>query len=98
MGAGPILVASDFSESADEAIRQAHLWASRAGCDLSALHVIAGAVPMHALFPHLHEQDATAVVALERELAERLSARIQRCTGRDLDASRVDVDFGIRTQ
>ncbi len=94
INSGPILVASDFSEAADEAIRQAHLWATRADRPMSALHVMAGAVPMHTLFPHLHEQDATAVVALERELGERLSVRIKSCTGRDLDASSVHVDFG----
>jgi nucleotide-binding universal stress UspA family protein len=91
---GPILVASDFSDAADEAVRQAHLWAMRADCELSALHVMAGAVPMHPLFPQLHEQDATAAVALERQLAERLSERINRCIGRDLDSSSVYVDFG----
>src|SRR5664279_4021097 len=80
--------------TADEAVRQAHLWATRADCELSALHVMAGAVPMHPLFPQLHEQDATAAVALERQLAERLSERINRCIGRDLDSSSVYVDFG----
>ena len=94
MSPAPILVASDFSESADEAIRQAQMWATHTGRELSALHVMAGAVPMHPLFPQLHEHDATAFVTLEKELAERLSARIQHCTGRDLDASRVHVDFG----
>ena len=94
MSPGPILVASDFSEAADEAVRQAHLWATRTDCELSALHVMAGAVPIHPLFPQLHEHDATAAVALEKELAERLSERIQHCTGRNLDASSVHVDFG----
>ncbi len=91
---GPILVASDFSEAADEAIRQAHLWATREDRELSALHVMAGAVPMHALFPQLHQTDANEIVALERDLAERLSERIRHCTGRNLDAARVHVDFG----
>lgn len=91
---GPILVATDFSEAADEAIRQAHLWATRCDHKLSALHVMAGAVPMHALFPQLNQQDANEVVALERDLAERLSERIRHCTGHNLDASRVHVDFG----
>lgn len=94
LGPGPILVASDFSEAADEAICQAHSLATRAGRDFSALHVVAGGVFAHPLFPQLHQQDVTDVVTLERDLAERLSERIQRRTGRALDASRVHVDFG----
>ena len=91
---GPILVASDFSEAADEAICQAHHWAMNADRELSALHVVAGGVPEHPLFPQLHQRDVTEFVTLEKNLAERLAERVQRCTGRDLDASRVHVDFG----
>jgi hypothetical protein len=40
IGSGPVLVASDFSEAADEAIRQAHEWAIRSDRELSALHVM----------------------------------------------------------
>ena len=44
---GSVLVASDFSEAADVAIRQAHKWAISADRELSVLHVIAGGVPVH---------------------------------------------------
>ena len=91
---GPVLVASDFSEAADVAIRQACKWAISANRELSALHVIAGGVPVHPLFPQLHQRDVTEVVTFERSLAERLSERIKGCTGLDIDASRVHVDFG----
>jgi nucleotide-binding universal stress UspA family protein len=93
IGSGPVLVASDFSEAADEAIRQAHEWAIRSDRELSALHVM-GTAPMHALFPKLHVQDAAEFVTLEKELAERLSERIRRCTGREVQSSRVHVDYG----
>ena len=36
---GPVLVACDFNEAADVAIRQAHKWATSADCDLSLLDV-----------------------------------------------------------
>ncbi len=94
LSSGPILVASDFSKAADEAICQAHHWAARAGRELSALHVVAGGVPEHPLFPQLNQRDVTDIVTLEQDLAERLAETVQRCTGCELDSSRVHVDFG----
>lgn len=94
LGPGPILVASDFSEAADEAIRQAQIWATRAGRELAAVHVVPGGVPLHPLFPQLHERDVGNVLALQKDLAEQLSERIQRIAGHSLEASRVHVDFG----
>ena len=36
---GPVLVATDFSPAADEAIRQADAWAKRRGAALGVVHV-----------------------------------------------------------
>ncbi len=91
---GPVLVASDLSDAADEAIRQAAQLASSGNRPLRALYVMRGGVQIHPLFPHLNQQDATEFVAVERAFAEQLTTRIQRCTGRDADAVRVYVDVG----
>ncbi len=91
---GPILVASDFSEASDEAMRQAQKWAERGGRELHALHVMPGGVPMHPLFPEMYQRDAIEVVKVEQDLAERLLERVQQCTEQALDPSRVQVDFG----
>ncbi|MBN1606490.1 MAG: universal stress protein [Polyangiaceae bacterium] len=89
-----ILVASDFSRSADEALRQADAWARRQQAKLSALHVVREALPVHPLFPQRQQRDVTDLVALQRRLAQELSDRIQRLTERSPDDVDVDVDFG----
>jgi nucleotide-binding universal stress UspA family protein len=89
-----ILVASDFSRSADEAIRQAHAWAQRQGAALSALHVAPQSLPMHPLFPQLQQRDVMEMVTLQGRLAQELSDRVQQLTGLAPDDFSVDVDFG----
>jgi nucleotide-binding universal stress UspA family protein len=91
--AGPVLVASDLSEAADEAIRQAHRWAASAGRQLHALVVIPGTMRLNPLFPQLNQQDSTDFVAAERAAAEQLTERIESCVG-DGEAVPTYVDFG----
>ena len=90
-----LLVASDFSRSADEAVRQAHAWALRLGADLHALHVASQLLPLHPLFPEHQQRDVSDLVTLERRLGENLSDRIQRLTERAPDSFNVDVDYFI---
>ena len=89
-----VLVASDFSRFADEAIRQADAWARRQQAELAALHVAPQSLPMHPLFPERQQRDVTDLVTLEGRLAQGLSDRIQRLTERSPDDFDVDVDFG----
>ena len=89
-----ILVASDFSRSADEAIRQADAWARRQQAKLSALHVVREALPVHPLFPQRQQRDVTDLVTLERGLAQELSDRIRRLSESSRDEVDVAVDFG----
>ncbi len=89
---GPILVATDLSDSADEAIRQADQIARSNGRELRALYVIPGGIQTHPLFPQLNQQDATEFVAIERAFGEQVSDRVRNCIGRD--SVRVHVDFG----
>jgi nucleotide-binding universal stress UspA family protein len=89
-----VLVASDFSRFADEAIRQADAWARRQQAELAALHVAPQSLPMHPLFPERQQRDVTDLVTLEGRLAQGLSDRIQQLTERSPDDFGVDVDFG----
>src|SRR5512142_2303666 len=89
---GPVLVATDLSDGADEAIRQADQVARSNGRELRALYVIPGGIQTHPLFPQLNQQDATEFVAIERAFGEQLTKRVQDCIGRD--AARVHIDFG----
>lgn len=89
-----VLVASDFSRSADEAVRQAHAWALRLGADLHAVHVASQVLPMHPLFPENQQQDVSDLVTLERRLGQQLSERITQLTERAPETFSVDVDYG----
>jgi nucleotide-binding universal stress UspA family protein len=93
-GARPVLVATDFSSSADEAIRQADAWARRRRAELSVMHVAFRFLPMHPLFPQRNQGDLSDLVALESQLAEQLTDRVASLTGRVGDEFTVDVDFG----
>ena len=92
--ARPVLVATDFSPSADEAIRQADAWARRRHAGLSVIHVAFRFLPMHPLFPQRNQGDVSDLVEFESRLAERLSDRVVELTGRPDDEFAVDVDFG----
>jgi nucleotide-binding universal stress UspA family protein len=86
------LAATDLSDSADEAIRQADRIARSNDRELRVLYVIPGGIQTHPLFPQLNQQDATEFVAVERAFGEQITNRVQACIGRD--AARVHVDFG----
>ncbi|MBN1612201.1 MAG: universal stress protein [Polyangiaceae bacterium] len=90
----PVLVATDFSPPADEAIRQADAWAQRRGAELSVMHVAFQFLPMHPLFPQRNQGDLTDLVTLESRLAEQLSDRVMELTERPDGGFAVDVDFG----
>jgi nucleotide-binding universal stress UspA family protein len=92
--ARPVLVATDFSPPADEAIRQAEAWARRRRVELSAMHVAFQFLPMHPLFPQRNQRDISDLVTLESKLAQELSDRVVELTERPSDEFAVDVDFG----
>jgi nucleotide-binding universal stress UspA family protein len=89
-----VLVASDFSRFADEAIRQADTWARRQRAELAVMHVAPPSLPMHPLFPERQQRDLTDLVTMEKRLAQELSDRVQQLTARSPDDFGVDVDFG----
>jgi nucleotide-binding universal stress UspA family protein len=89
-----ILVATDLSAPADEAIRQGHEMAAKLGAELVICHVIPTQHRANPLFPQRNEGDATAVVALEQRVAELVTSRVSEITGRSPDGFRVTIDLG----
>jgi nucleotide-binding universal stress UspA family protein len=89
-----VLVATDLSDGADEAIRQGHARALAAGGELVVCHVIPHAFRNNPLFPQRNSPDASGVVDLERRIADATEERVVSVTGRDGGSFRVIVDNG----
>lgn len=77
-----VLVACDFSDASNEAIRQADAWARREGAKLSAVHVVPDVVGANPMFPQTASRDAATQIELEKEAIDALTARITELTGR----------------
>jgi nucleotide-binding universal stress UspA family protein len=91
---GPVLVATDLQPGADEAVRQAHALVPGEGEPLYACHVLPEVLRVRALVPHLHEGDATDLLALERGAAAKVGGRLEELTGRSAAGYAVGVDTG----
>lgn len=78
----PILVATDLSEPADEAIRQGERWARLRGVPLHVCHVAPRLLGSDMLFPQRVAQEATAQAELQAGLGEQLRERVSTLTGR----------------
>lgn len=92
--AGPVLVAVDLSDGADEALRQAHALARSLAMPLHVCHVLPELVRVRMLFPQLQQQDASDLQALERRATETIAARVQAVTGRSSNEYSVSIDAG----
>ncbi len=91
---GPVLVATDLSEGADEAIRQADILARHNGSPLHVCHVLPEVLRVRMLFPQLYPQDASDVQALERKVTDVVTARVQDLTRRSAADYAVEVEAG----
>jgi universal stress protein E len=89
-----ILVATDLGASADEAVRQAHEWATSTGADLAACFVIPQAIREESAFPPAYADDAVALLELERRASALVSDRVSALTRRHQDEFKVLVDGG----
>jgi nucleotide-binding universal stress UspA family protein len=89
-----VLVATDLSEPADEAIRQAHELALARNAQLVVCHVIPMSQHANMLFPQDNEGQAFATVEWEKWAGDQVQDRVARLTGRDPDAYTIAVDCG----
>jgi nucleotide-binding universal stress UspA family protein len=84
-----VVVATDLSEPADEAIRQAHQRAAWAGAELAVCHVLPNEFHSNPLFPQYHQLEAMRVPAERDRMLETVSARVRQLTGRPSDGFQV---------
>ena len=89
-----VVVATDFSEAADEAVRQANERARAAGARLTVVHVVPNAMLTDPLFPQLQQEMAAASQVRQRDLIERVAARVTALTGRAAGEFEVLVEDG----
>lgn len=89
-----ILVATDLSEPANEAIRQADAVARKTGAELLALHVAPELIRSNPLFPQTNWRDAIELPVIMERAAEALVQRVCEVTGREEDAFTAVVDRG----
>ncbi len=87
-----VLVATDLSDSADEAIRAGHELTQTTGGKLVVCHIVHEALRSAPLFPQAVQADMEAVIHAESRAAAAVEDRVKALTGRE---SR---DFGIRIE
>lgn len=92
--ASTILVATDLSASADEAIRQADAFARASGGALIACHVLPEALRYQPLFPQRAAEDLNDLVIAERRMGDAVADRVAEVTGRSRDEFAVAVTHG----
>jgi nucleotide-binding universal stress UspA family protein len=87
MGLGSkVLVATDLSEGADEAIRQGHAHARAAQGELIACTVVPNSLRNNPLFPQRAEPEALELLDAERRAAQMVAERVADLTGRTFQA------------
>lgn len=91
---GPVLVATDLGEAADEAVRQADALARSLDAPLLVCHVLPELLQVRMLFPQLRQRDADASRQIETNAAELVDQRVQEVTGRARDQYRVALESG----
>jgi nucleotide-binding universal stress UspA family protein len=82
MGLGSkVLVATDLSEAADEAIRQGHARARAEGGELVVCHVVPDLLRANPLFPQRTAEETARALQLEQRVAEAIEQRVTDLTG-----------------
>lgn len=89
-----ILAATDLSDPADEAIRQASAWATAEGSRLGVCYVLPELMPNSVLFPQQAIGNAIDVLELERRAYQAVTDRAASITGRAGDGFDVFVEVG----
>ncbi|MEP7121617.1 MAG: universal stress protein [Byssovorax sp.] len=89
-----VLVATDLSVGADEAIRQGDAWARAAKGELIVCHVVPNALRNNPLFPQRAHAETASLLDAEQAAGQRVQDRVIALTGRSPDAYRLIVDNG----
>ncbi|MEZ5292317.1 MAG: universal stress protein [Vicinamibacterales bacterium] len=91
---GPVLVATDLTPPADEALRQGAALAERLGSSLAVCHVVPELSQVRVLFPHLAGTDEAAFQELVTTARVALADKVRAETGRTLPDRDVIVEVG----
>ncbi len=91
---GPVLCATDLSDEADAALRQAHAIATQIGEPLSVCHVLPEAFNVRVLFPHEAGVDASFQTDLAHKATAAGRARMDAVIGSDASAIPVEIETG----
>ena len=90
-----IVCATDLSEAADEALRQAHAMASRYRAALTVVHIVPDIVRSYLLFPQQHRQAyAEEAPKMLDRATEAVRDRMATVVDRPADAYRIYVETG----
>lgn len=89
-----LLVGTDLSDRADQAIVRGHELAAAGGARLVVCHVGPPELAAHPLFPQQHQHDVLAATQQDAEMAEDVSSRVVELTGRSRENFDVVVDRG----
>jgi nucleotide-binding universal stress UspA family protein len=77
-----VFVATDLSDPADEALRQAHEWATAVDARLLVCHVVPNLMGANMLFPQRSIEQLDAQTELHRRASQALVDRVCEVTGR----------------
>ena len=86
-----VLCATDLSEQADEALRQASVVAGLYSAKLTLFHALPHAAASMPLFPQLGLQERSGFVALERQVLEAMHHRVTAVLGKSV---KVEIALG----
>lgn len=90
----PVLVATDLSEAADEALRQADRLARQLGGTLQVCHVLPEIVRVRMLFPQLQQRDTDEMQTLAGTASAVVAAHVGKLVGRAASEYEVRVEEG----
>jgi nucleotide-binding universal stress UspA family protein len=91
---GPILCATDLSETADAALRQAFAISTQMGVPLSVCHVLPEAYNVRVLFPQEAGLDMSFQTELEHKAVAAVRARLDGVIGAESSSTPVAIETG----
>ncbi|CAN5546159.1 universal stress protein [soil metagenome] len=90
-----ILVATDYSDASDEALREGDATARAAGASLAVVHVIPNVQAVNPLFPQNNAGSELGMTDLIGKVTALLDERISTITGRDPETVERFVEVGL---
>jgi nucleotide-binding universal stress UspA family protein len=91
---GPVLCATDLSDEADAALRQASAIGTQIGAPVSVCHVLPEAFNVRVLFPQLAGVDTSFQTELTHKATEAVRSRLDAVLGADAASVRIEIETG----